>query len=196
MQGFGRPSFRAAVGLLWAVTREGHLRAANKASHKTKGDPGGWGAPTASVLVLCFRPSQQRVQMSESVPVGSLMLKNALQRLGGPIRQEPHWPPGPSPSVGSRRHSGPSGEWVRNLFTSILRYMRPFFFLFTIIVTLVNPSITDKSDYNVTGCRRGRKGDIYVYVQLLQDRQRCFSWDGGRTISEGHVSLWGVWRAG
>lgn len=73
--------------------------------------------------------------------VGSLMLKNALQRLGGPIRQEPHWPPGPSPSVGSRRHSGPSGEWVRNLFTSILRYMRPFFFLFTIIVTLVNPSI-------------------------------------------------------
>lgn len=131
------------------------------------------------------------------LPVGSLMLKNARQRLGGPIRQEPHWPPGPSPSVGSRRHSGPSGEWVRNLFTSILRYMRPFFFLFTIIVTLVNPSITDKSDYNVTGCRRGRKGDIYVYVQLLQkDRQHCFSWDGGRTISEGHVSLWGVWRAG
>lgn len=196
MQGFGRPSFRAAVGLLWAVTREGHLRAANKASHKTKGDPGGWGAPTASVLVLCFRPSQQRVQMSESAPCWVPDAEERPSEIGRPHQAGATLAPQPSPSVGSRRHSGPSGEWVRNLFTSILRYMRPFFFLFTIIVTLVNPSITDKSDYNVTGCRRGRKGDIYVYVQLLQDRQRCFSWDGGRTISEGRVSLWGVWRAG
>lgn len=42
-------------------------------------------------------------------------------------------------------HLGPPQGWVRNLFTSISRYMRPFFFLFTIIVTLVNPSMNRQS---------------------------------------------------
>jgi hypothetical protein len=54
IQEFVKPSFRAAVGLE-AVTREGHLHAANQISHKTtliKGAPGGSWRPRWPVLRL------------------------------------------------------------------------------------------------------------------------------------------------
>lgn len=50
---------------------------------------GGAGGTTASVLVLCFRPSQLRVLRCQNlVSVGSQMLKKAFQKLGGPNRVE------------------------------------------------------------------------------------------------------------
>lgn len=50
---------------------------------------GGAGVTTASVLVLCFRPSQLRVLRCQNlVSVGSQMLKKAFQKLGGPNRVE------------------------------------------------------------------------------------------------------------
>lgn len=84
----------------------------------------------------------------------------------------------------------PTG-WGRNLFTSISRYMRPFFFFpFHDHSHSVNPSI-NRSDYKATGCRRGGKGDVYVYVQLLrQDRRSALlpAGPGGQTVSEGMCS--------
>lgn len=54
----------------------------------------------------------------------------------------------------------------------------------------MNPSI-NRSDYKATGCRRGGKGDIYVYVQLLQQDRRSAllpAGPGGQTVSEGMCS--------
>jgi len=95
---------------------------------------------------------------------------------------EPHWPPGAEPQCGGGggggRHLGPPRGWVRNLFTSISRYMRPFFFFPFHYHSLVNPSI-NRSDYKATGCRRGGKGDVYVYVSCCgRTDGTASSWDG------------------
>lgn len=73
------------------------------------------------------------------------------------------------------------------------KYMRPFFFLFTIVVTLVTPSTNRQGRRQRDRVRTGREGDVYVYAQLLQqDRQRGFQLGRGRAIS-GRVGrpLWG-----
>lgn len=84
-----------------------------------------------------------------------------------------------------------------NLFASISRYMRPFFFffLFTIIVTLVNPSINRQIQLQQDRVQMGREGDIYVYAQLLQrDNSVAASWDGENHF-RGACPSGGVWRA-
>lgn len=134
MRGTVQPSLGAAMGLLW-----GHLHRKTRALCLTEGSPGSGRGDWSCCPLLGFRCSQPRVpQCQELVSVGSPMLMEIFHQLG-----EPHGPSGSESPLWGERHLGLPRGRVRNLFTSISRYMRPFFFffLFTIIVTLVNPSI-------------------------------------------------------
>lgn len=190
MRGTVQPSLGAAMGLLW-----GHLHRKTRALCLTEGSHGSGRGDWSCCPLLGFRCSQPRVpQCQELVSVGSPMLTEIFHQLG-----EPHGPSGSESPLWGERHLGLPRGRVRNLFTSISRYMRPFFFffLFTIIVTLVNPSINRQIRLQGDRVWRGGEGDIYVYVQLLQDRPPCFplGHGGEEPVPRGHVSLYGVWRA-
>lgn len=134
------------AGLLWGFSGLWPERAFSRckpSQPKTqlcpaKGSPGWGGAPASLVLVLCVRPSSSRG--SSAVRICALLVPDAEGNLSGGQAGESHTGLGSQPR--GERSRTPTG-WVRNLFTSISRYMRPFFFsfLFTIIVTQVNPSI-------------------------------------------------------
>lgn len=122
MRGTVQPSLGAAMGLLW-----GHLHRKTRALCLTEGSPGSGRGDWSCCPLLGFRCSQPRVpQCQELVSVGSPMLMEIFHQLG-----EPHGPSGSESPLWGERHLGLPRGRVRNLFTSISRYMRPFFFFFS-----------------------------------------------------------------
>lgn len=122
MRGTVQPSLGAAMGLLW-----GHLHRKTRALCLTEGSHGSGRGDWSCCPLLGFRCSQPRVpQCQELVSVGSPMLTEIFHQLG-----EPHGPSGSESPLWGERHLGLPRGRVRNLFTSISRYMRPFFFFFS-----------------------------------------------------------------
>lgn len=109
--------------------------------------------------------------------------------LQAPSSPEPHWPP----RARSESPGGPPGGLEPSL--------QAFQGTCVLFVSFHYHSHSGESKHKQTNlttrrCRWGGKGDIYVYVQLLQrDRQRCFELSRGRTISEWAWPPLGVWRA-
>lgn len=105
--------------------------------------------------------------------------------LQAPSSPEPHWPP----RVRSESPVGPPGGLEPSL--------QAFQGTCVLFVSFHYHSHSGESKHKQTNlttrrCRWGGKGDIYVYVQLLQrDRQRCFELSREEQFPSGRGPLWG-----